>query len=217
MAGYVPIGFVNQLSQSGFWIFILNILSHIKKALLWAWLIEWFFYPTQNSIKRILTMSLRSFWIMDIHWIWSFPPSGEDCIPWSTKNTTAKNLRKTLHTSLSLTFLPLQKNSYNISKNIFFCKLAFSCYDQLNKFIKVHKDILPSLSRLNVVYKINCLNCDAPYVRQTKRTLNTRVVEHRNYIRRDIAQVSVITNHRLQSKSWVWLGWCEGVRRRNEL
>jgi len=82
-------------------------------------------------------------------------------------------------------------------KNISFCKLAFSCYDQLNKFIKVHKDTLPSLSRANVVYKINCLNCDASYVGQTKRTLNTRVAEHRN-IRRDTA-VSVITDHRLQS------------------
>jgi len=61
-------------------------------------------------------------------------------------------------------------------KNISFCKLAFSCYDHLKKFIKVHKDIfLPSLSQANVVYKINCFNCDASYVGQTKRTLNTRV------------------------------------------
>jgi len=46
-------------------------------------------------------------------------------------------------------------------KNISFCKLAFSCMDKLNKFIKVHKDILSTLSRPNVVYKINCSNCDA--------------------------------------------------------
>jgi len=36
-------------------------------------------------------------------------------------------------------------------------------------------------------------------MRKTKRTLNTRVVEHRNHIRRDTAQISVITDHRLQS------------------
>jgi len=100
-------------------------------------------------------------------------------------------------------------------KNISFCKLAFSCYDQLNKFIKVHKDTLPSLSRSNVVYKINCLNCDASYVGQTKRTLNTRVAEHRNHIRKDTAQVSVITDHRLQSNHE--FDWGEGVRRGNKL
>jgi len=76
-------------------------------------------------------------------------------------------------------------------KNISFCKLAFSYYDQLNKFIKVHKDTLSSLSRSNVVYKINCLNCDASYVGQTKRILNTRVAEHRNHIRRDTAQLRI--------------------------
>jgi len=35
-------------------------------------------------------------------------------------------------------------------------------------------------------------------VGQTKKTLNTRAVDHRNRIRRDTAQVSVITDHRLQ-------------------
>jgi len=35
-------------------------------------------------------------------------------------------------------------------------------------------------------------------VGQTKRTLNTRVGEHRNHIRRNSAQISVITDHRLQ-------------------
>jgi len=92
----------------------------------------------------------------------------------------------------------IAKKFIKFFKNISFCKLAFSCYDKLNKFIKVHKDILPTHSRSNVVYKINCLNCDASYVGQAKRTLNTRVVEHRNHIRRDIAQISAITDHRLQ-------------------
>jgi len=79
-------------------------------------------------------------------------------------------------------------------KNISFCKLVFSCIDKLNKFIKVQKDILPTLSRPNVVDKINCLNCDASYVGQTKRILSTRIGEH---IRRNFTQSSVITDHRL--------------------
>jgi len=83
-------------------------------------------------------------------------------------------------------------------KNISFCKLAFTCYNKLNKFIKVHTDPLPVASRPNVVYKINCQNCDALYVGQTKRILNTRISEHRNHIRRNSLQTSVITDHHLE-------------------
>jgi len=81
-------------------------------------------------------------------------------------------------------------------KNISFCKLAFSYYNKLSKFIKVHKDALLSSLCSNVIYKINCLDCDASYVGQTKRTLNTRVNEHRNHARRNTTQNSVITDHR---------------------
>jgi len=64
-------------------------------------------------------------------------------------------------------------------KNISFCKLAFTCFNKLSKFIKVHKD-------------------DASYVGQTKRMLNTRISEHRNHIKRNSSQTSVITDHRLE-------------------
>jgi len=108
----------------------------------------------------------------------------------------------------------IAKKFIKFFKNISFCKLSFSCHDKLNKFIKVHKDILPIHSRSNVVYKINCLNFDASYVGQTKRILNTRIVEHRNHIRRDTAQISVITDYRLQSNhEFDW----DGIRRRNKL
>jgi len=53
-------------------------------------------------------------------------------------------------------------------------------------------------------------------VGQTKKTLNTRAVDHRNRIRRDTAQVC---HHGppFTVKPRVWLGWCEGVRQKNEL
>jgi len=94
----------------------------------------------------------------------------------------------------------VSKNFIHFFKNISFSKLAFSCYNKLNKFIKVLKDVLPVSSRSNVVYKINCLDCDASYVGQTKRALSIRVNEHRNHIRRNSTQPSVITDHRLNSK-----------------
>jgi len=83
-------------------------------------------------------------------------------------------------------------------KNIPTLKLTFFGINKLNKFIKVHKDPLPFLSRSNVVYKINCLDCDASYVGQTRRLLKQRIEEHRNHIRRDTTQTSVITDHRLK-------------------
>jgi len=91
-----------------------------------------------------------------------------------------------------------RKNSFNSLRTFIlsFSKLAFSCYNKLNKFIKVHKDALSSFSYSNVVYQINCLDCDASYVGQTKRTLNTRVSEHRNHARRNSIQNLVITDHR---------------------
>jgi len=47
-------------------------------------------------------------------------------------------------------------------KNIPNFKLSFYDVNKLNKFIE-HKDPLPALSQSNVVYKINCLHCDASY------------------------------------------------------
>jgi len=84
--------------------------------------------------------------------------------------------------------------------NISFTKLFFSCYNKLSRFIKVHKDALPSSVRSNVVYKINCQNCNASYVGQTKRALSVRVDEHRSHITRNSSQQSVITEHRLLYK-----------------
>jgi len=83
-------------------------------------------------------------------------------------------------------------------KNIPNFKLAFFGINKLNKFIKVHKDRLPLYSRSNVVYKIKCLHCDASYVGQTRRLLKQRIDEHKNHIRRDTSQTSVITEHRLK-------------------
>lgn len=85
----------------------------------------------------------------------------------------------------------------NYFKKIHNIKLAFSSNNKLNKFIKVLKDDLPAYSRTNVVYKINCLNCEASYVGQTRRQLLKRINEHRDHIKRNTAQISVITEHRL--------------------
>jgi len=82
-------------------------------------------------------------------------------------------------------------------KNIPNFKLTFRGTNRLSKFIKVQKDPLPTLFHSNVVYKINCLQCDASYVEQTRRFLKSRIDEHRGHIRRNTSQTSVITEHRV--------------------
>ncbi|KYN17215.1 hypothetical protein ALC57_10507, partial [Trachymyrmex cornetzi] len=77
-------------------------------------------------------------------------------------------------------------------------KVSFFSSNKLNKYIKVQKDRVDSPSKSNVVYKINCKDCDASYVGQTGRRLKTRIAEHRNHIRWNTSSKSVITEHRLQ-------------------
>jgi len=59
------------------------------------------------------------------------------------------------------------------------------CLYKLDKFIKTHKDKNQHLDNNNIIYKINCNDCDVFYIEQTKRQLRTRVKEHRNNIRLD--------------------------------
>jgi len=79
-------------------------------------------------------------------------------------------------------------------------RVAYYGVNKLRNIIKAHKDPLPNLCKKNVVYKLNCNNCEATYVGQTKRQLKTRIVEHRNHIKRNTSIHSVITDHRIISE-----------------
>lgn len=45
------------------------------------------------------------------------------------------------------------------------------------------------------MYKIKCNDCDASYVGQIKRKLNTRIKEHTDNIKLDSSKHSVISEH----------------------
>jgi len=84
-------------------------------------------------------------------------------------------------------------------------KLAFYSLNKLDCIIRGHKDPLLNQSKKNVVYKISCKDCDATYVGQTKRKLNTRITEHRNQINNK-SKTTVITEHRLShNHNFDWL------------
>ena len=44
--------------------------------------------------------------------------------------------------------------------------MAYKGINNLKKFMKCHKDIHPNLSRTEVVYKIDCQDCETLYVKQ---------------------------------------------------
>jgi len=84
-------------------------------------------------------------------------------------------------------------------------KLSFDSLNKLNGIIKAQKNRLPDYSKKNVVYKISCNDCDAIYVGQTKRKLNTRITEHRNQINSKSSNKTVITEHGLRyNHKFVW-------------
>jgi len=117
-----------------------------------------------------------------------------------TPNTQI-NVDKPTHSYFTIPYVScIAKNFMQFFSNISFTKLSFSCHNKLSRFIKVQKDSLPSSLRSNVVYQLNCQNCNASYVGQTKRALSVRVNEHRSHIIRNSSQQSVITEHRLLYK-----------------
>ncbi|EZA55361.1 hypothetical protein X777_04814 [Ooceraea biroi] len=60
--------------------------------------------------------------------------------------------------------------------------VAFSVPKKLDCLIRRGKDKLEFRKQTNLVYQINCRECDALYIGQTKRSLETRVGEHRRNI-----------------------------------
>jgi len=77
-------------------------------------------------------------------------------------------------------------------------RLSFFRFNKLG-IIKIQKDSLEHDSKRNVVYKIDCKNCNASYIGQTGRKLNTRIKEHHNNINKKTGNLSVLlSEHRLQ-------------------
>lgn len=76
--------------------------------------------------------------------------------------------------------------------------LAFAGSRSLGRFIRAGKDRLDRLAQSDVVYRMECKDCDAVYVGQTKRQLGTRLKEHRSDIRNRPLSPSVVSCHRIE-------------------
>ena len=66
--------------------------------------------------------------------------------------------------------------------------------NKLNHIIKLGKDKIETLKKSNIVYKINCKNCTANYIGQSKRNLEFRVQEHKRDVNNK-KKTSALANH----------------------
>jgi len=95
--------------------------------------------------------------------------------------------------------VPFVNNVSNDIKRIVrnFVDVRFTIPKKLDNVIKRGKDKLNNQQITEVVYKINCNDCDKVYIGQTKRHLVTRIKEHMNNIKNPSGNFSVVTEHRL--------------------
>ena len=78
---------------------------------------------------------------------------------------------------------------------------------KLNNIIRKGKDRLDCMKQTELVYKIDCIDCEATYIGQTKRHLETRIKEHKTDIRKHANNHSVISKHRLDfNHEFDWSG-----------
>ncbi|KYQ52671.1 hypothetical protein ALC60_08203 [Trachymyrmex zeteki] len=84
------------------------------------------------------------------------------------------------------------------SKNNF--KVSYKPMNTLNRFIKSGKDKLDKMDQCDVVYRINCLDCNASYVEQTKRKTKTRIKEHKSNIKKSKDTLTVISQHQINNE-----------------
>jgi len=149
-----------------------NFIECIKLLLINGYPLEFIFHNIHNKIKKFFQKSNN---VSPYQHVLSIPQT----------------------TFFTVPFFKHISSSLKTTTNKFECPLAFTIPNSLSIFIKTGKDKIEISNRTGVVYKINCKNCDASYVGQTKRRLTTRIKEHRNDINKRSGIPSVISTHRL--------------------
>jgi len=63
-------------------------------------------------------------------------------------------------------FIPKLADKFKNIADMIKAKLAFFSVNKLGRIIRAQKDSLPIDFNKNIVYKLNCKNCDATYIGQ---------------------------------------------------
>ncbi|XP_071578466.1 uncharacterized protein [Temnothorax nylanderi] len=69
----------------------------------------------------------------------------------------------------TLPYIPMITEKFKNAIRELNVRLSYNSLNKMRTFIKAQKDSLPRSNKCNVVYKINCNDCDASYVGQTSR------------------------------------------------
>jgi len=115
------------------------------------------------------------------------------------KNNTNNDNTKNNNSYFSIPYI--KKHSDKLINSLAYSKrkIAYKCNHKLKKFIKPIKDPIPRCQNNNVVYKIQCSDCEATYIGQTKRQLRTRIKEHKQNVKKKTDTLPVITEHILNT------------------
>ena len=54
----------------------------------------------------------------------------------------------------------------------------------LHSILRIPKDPTAKEDKMNIIYKINCINCDKHYIGQSGRPLKIRIKEHKSAVKR---------------------------------
>lgn len=93
---------------------------------------------------------------------------------------------------VSITIAKLIKENNNITK------IAYKPINKLDKIYTKTKDQINKNDKNNVVYQVKCDNCNKTYIGQTSKKLNTRLNQHKTYIRKT-APHSALASHSIDT------------------
>ena len=112
------------------------------------------------------------------------------------KHGHTHNLRQNHYEKLPKLSFPFNKDSIsNILKSYNIGTIPL-VKKSLSTIIRLGKDMTKKWDRTNVLYKFDCKNCSATYIGKTKRSLRTRINEHKTNKNKE----SVMSLHRIENK-----------------
>ena len=121
----------------------------------------------------------------------------ERCSSAISKRNTGMSCTKSPDKKPMIAVLPYIKNVSEITSHLLSkhgILIAHKPSSTLRHSVSRPKDRIPNGEKTNVVYQINCADCDKEYIGQTGRQLSTRIHDHRLATRRH-DQLSLISIH----------------------